>query len=388
MTQKSTLARVDEVRAAQVWEDADILLEALDIQEGETVLSIASSGDTVLSLLTSPAARVLAIDLSAAQLHCLALRVAAFKVLSHDEVLELIGSRPSSRRPALYRRLRSELSDHARHYWDRHEDELECGLGSARVGTFEAYVERFRTRALPLMLPTRERRALFEPKARMARDAFYLRHVATWRWKGPFRIFFSLSLLEKLRRDAQFFRYAQGDLPGAFESRLRHVLTVLRPWENPYLTWIMTGSHLPPGAKAGQEVLPHYLRPEHFERIRSRLHLLEWKQTSLEEVLEELGEASVDRFNLSVTFESMGTTEAAKLLSRVAMTARPGGRVAYWNILAPRSSELISDIGVRPMRTLRPRGGLAQRLFEQDKSFFYSAFVVEDVVEEQDVVLV
>ena len=40
------------IRYAQCWEDADILLEALDIQEGDTCLSIASGGDNTLAMLT------------------------------------------------------------------------------------------------------------------------------------------------------------------------------------------------------------------------------------------------------------------------------------------------------------------------------------------------
>ena len=39
------------VRYAQVWEDADVLLEALDVQPGDTCLSIASAGDNTLALL-------------------------------------------------------------------------------------------------------------------------------------------------------------------------------------------------------------------------------------------------------------------------------------------------------------------------------------------------
>ncbi|MBA3888585.1 MAG: DUF3419 family protein, partial [Acidobacteria bacterium] len=40
------------IRYAQVWEDADILLQGLDVQPGDTCLSIASAGDNALALLT------------------------------------------------------------------------------------------------------------------------------------------------------------------------------------------------------------------------------------------------------------------------------------------------------------------------------------------------
>src|SRR5919204_777007 len=97
------------VRYAQCWEDADILVDALEVGPDDVVLSIASAGDNALALLARRPARVVALDLSPAQLACLELRVAAYRELDHAELLELIGPTPSERRPALYQRCRSRL---------------------------------------------------------------------------------------------------------------------------------------------------------------------------------------------------------------------------------------------------------------------------------------
>src|SRR5919108_4117942 len=86
-----------DIRYAQVWEDTDVLREGLAVKPGHVCLSIASAGDNALALLIDDPARVIAVDLSPAQLACLELRVAGFKVLSHAELLELIGSRASTR---------------------------------------------------------------------------------------------------------------------------------------------------------------------------------------------------------------------------------------------------------------------------------------------------
>ena len=58
-------ARADfsEVRYAQCWEDADVLLAALNIQPQQTCLSIASAGDNTLAMLSRAPAKVIAIDL-------------------------------------------------------------------------------------------------------------------------------------------------------------------------------------------------------------------------------------------------------------------------------------------------------------------------------------
>ena len=45
------------LRYAQCWEDADVLLAGLDVQPGDTCISIASAGDNSLSLLSRGAGR-------------------------------------------------------------------------------------------------------------------------------------------------------------------------------------------------------------------------------------------------------------------------------------------------------------------------------------------
>src|SRR5271166_1591350 len=128
-------ADFSRIRYAQCWEDADILLEGLDVRPGDVCLSIASAGDNALALLTREPARVIALDLSSAQLACLELRVAAYRHLTHPELLELMGSVPSRRRRSLYYRFRGKLAPAARAFWDAHPAALAHGIGGA--GKFE-----------------------------------------------------------------------------------------------------------------------------------------------------------------------------------------------------------------------------------------------------------
>jgi hypothetical protein len=70
----------------------------------------------------------------------------------------------------------------------------------------------------------------------------------------------------------------------------------------------------------------------------------------------------------------MSEENTARLLGELAASTRPGGRLAYWNMLAPRSRpDALADC-------LRPLTDLAEKLFLQDKAFFYSRFVVEEVI--------
>lgn len=352
------------IRYAQCWEDADILLAGLDIRPGDTCLSIASAGDNALALLCQSPARVIALDLNPAQLFCLELRVAAFRELSHPELLELIGSTPSRQCPQLYRRCRPLLTTAACTFWDNRPEMIESGIGSA--GKFERYFALFRERILPLVHTRTRIEQLLAGGDESQRASFYLQEWNTWRWRLLFRLFFSRFVMGRLGRDPSFFRYVQGSVAERILDRTRHALTELDPAENPYLQWILTSRHT--------RALPCALRPENFEIIRSNLDRLEWRCQPLETFLEEEGDAAIDRYNLSDIFEYMSEANYRQLLERLCRAGRPGGRLAYWNMLAPRR---------RPeslAAQLRPLDEVAQRLFREDKAFFYSAFIVEEIL--------
>ena len=315
------------VRYAQCWEDADVLLAGLDVQPGDACLSIASAGDNSLALLTRNPARVIALDLSPAQLACLELRVAAYRELRHPELLELIGSTRSMRRPQLYQRCRPLLSAATRDFWDGHGKEVEGGIGGA--GKFERYFRLFRRRVLPLRPHATRIDALLRGGTCDERLAFYRRHWDTCRWRLLFRVFFSRFVMGRMGRDPSFFTYVEGSVAERILARAKHAVTELNPADNPYLQWIMTGRHT--------TALPLALRPQHFDTVRANLDRLEWHCQSIEDFLDTQPPHSIDRFNLSDIFEYMSEENYARLLGRLVAHGRRGGRLAYWNMLAPRA---------------------------------------------------
>ena len=361
-TEIARRTEMSHLRYAQCWEDADVLLEALDLRPGHVCLSIGSAGDNTLALLTRHPARVIAVDLNPAQIACLELRVAAYRRLSHAELLELIGSTPSGRREALYRRCRPQLSSAARRFWDAQPHGIAAGIGGA--GRFERYLALFRQRVLPLVHPGPRVLQLLEPRSPGERAAFYRQEWDTWRWRVLFRLFFSRRVMGRLGRDPRFFDYVDGRVAARLLERTRHALVALDPSANPYLQWILTGQHA--------SALPLALRPEHFDVIRSNLDRLEWHCAAVEDVLETVRAASIDRFNLSDIFEYMSPAAHAQALARLARAGRSGARLVSWNLLVDRR---------RPAHLaahLRPLAAIAASLHGQDKAFFYASLVIEE----------
>ena len=350
------------IRYAQCWEDAGVLLAALDPGPGKRCLSIASAGDNTLALLSRDPESVLALDLSPAQLACLELRVAAYRVLQHGELLALIGSIDSDSRAHLYQACRKHLSAKVLAFWDERPDLIGAGIGS--VGKFEHYFRLFREKVLPLVHSRGCVRELLRPKSQDERRSFYDSQWNSLRWRLMFRVFFSKKLMGLLGRDPEFFRYVEGSVSERILKRTEYALTELDPAANPYIQWILTGRH--------NGALPAALREENFEPIRRNLDRLEWRCGSLEE---SLGQGQkFDCFNLSDIFEYMSPSAYEQLLKLIVSSARPGARLAYWNMLAPRHRpESLATV-------LKPLSELSSRLFARDQAFFYSALVVEEVL--------
>ena len=366
----SDRAKFDLVRYAQCWEDADLLLEGVGDIEGKTCLSIASAGDTSLALLTKNPEKVIAIDLSLAQIYCLEARVAAFQTLTHSELLELIGSRPSTRRGALLAQCYPKMSPECQAFWKTQLVKVhKYGLGGA--GKFEKFFQTFRNYLLPILNfrsdygsdDDRRSSQLFTRRTKEQRQSWYEHVWNTFRWRLTLKTVFSKFIVGRFGRDPEFFEYAQGSLSQHVSNRVRHAMVDLDPCENPYLQWIMTGQH--PFA------LPTYLRLEHFETIRDNLHRLEWRTQSIEDFSKD--RVKFDAFNLSNLFEYLSPDDFEYLYGNLLNISAPKARLVYWNMMVPRSRpERYKDYAT-------PLSDLSTKLYAKDKAFFYSNFHVDEV---------
>ena len=187
MSEVAGKANFSLIRYALCWEDSDILLEALDVGPSDVCLSIASAGDNTLSLLSRGPCRVIAVDLSPAQLACLELRIAAYRTLSHDELLVLMGETEGTNRLGLFQRLRPHLSAPSQAVWVGNKAAIARGIGTA--GRFERYVVMFRRFVLPLIHSRRMIAAAFESRSEEARRQFYGEQWDSWRWRVLTRLF-------------------------------------------------------------------------------------------------------------------------------------------------------------------------------------------------------
>lgn len=364
MTQSSEIAgkaNFDHIRYAQLWEDADVLCAALPQEPGKTLVSICSAGDNALAMLTLDPARVVVVDLSPAQIACLRLRIGAYRALSHPEFLELMGSRASTRRAALFDRAIADLDTDTRDFWHELRDEV-IAYGAGGVGKFERYFRIFRTKLLPLVHSKKTLDDIFVSRPKEARQEFLDTRFNTWRWRLLLNFFFSRFMMGHMGRDKAFFDHVEGSVAQHVARRIKHAAVECDPSQNPYLHWILKGTH--------GDALPMPWRLEHYDTIRDRLDRLDIRQGALEAFIDDGDKA--DGFNLSDIFEYMSPDVYAQVYGQVVGAAHPQARLVYWNMMAPRR---VPPAFAGKMTT---RTAQEDHLKSQDKAFFYSDFVIEE----------
>lgn len=354
-------AAFDFVRYGAVWEDADVLCAALaPVARGGRILSIASAGDNALALLTLDPAEVVAADLSAAQLACVELRLAALRALDDAALLGFLGVLPVRDRTITYGRLRGALPADARDFWDAHPGDIAAGV--TRSGKFERYLHAFRRYVLPLVHSESTIRALALLDKGQDQERFYERRWNNRRWRLLFRVFFSRFVMGRAGRDPEFFAEVQGAVGERILARTRWAITRLPVRTNPYFRAILERGFV-------ADALPRWLRPEHLPAVRDRLD----RVRPLLGPVERAG-GRFDAFNLSDVFEYMPVAECARVYGELLERANPGARLAYWNMLAPRRRPAAFADRVRECHDE------AEALHARDRAWFYDAFRLEEVL--------
>lgn len=352
-------ANFEIIRYANCWEDADILLAGLKVKPGGKYLSIASSGDNSLAILSARPDLVLAIDINPSQLACVEIRKAAFKTLDYEDLLSFLGVKKGRDRILLYDRLKEKLSAAARSFWEKNIALISRGL--IHSGKFENYFQLFRRFILPLIHSRKNVDCLLSGRDIEERKIFYANTWNNRRWKLLFKIFFSRAMMGRLGRDPEFFKYVEADVAKSIFRRAEYALTVQPTAKNPYLEYILRGNF--------ENNLPYYLRRENYQVIKDNLDRLVIFKGDLRQALSSY-QATFDGFNLSDIFEYMSPREYREELMNILANAAPGSRLVYWNMLASRKE---TEGLEGKMKFLDEE---AMQLFSQDRAFFYKSLII------------
>ena len=355
-----------DILYAQCWEDPELDRAVFGAGPGATVFTITSGGCNALAFLADGPDRVLAADLNASQNHLTELKQAAFRGLSHGELLELTGVRASRHRREMYQALRTALSGPALAYWDGQPQKIEQGL--IHCGRYERYLALLRTWTRRLMgRPLIE--AFFEEDDPARRAELFAEHWNTVAWKLLTRILLSRRTMSLLF-DGAFFQYVEGGFSFGqhFSRRVEFAMTVLPPRENPFLSYILLGRYF------SEDHLPTWLRAEHHAAIRQGLDRLRVYTAPCDAFFRTLPDSTITHFNFTNIFEWVAPADFERLLRETHRVAAPGATLTYRNLLVHRERPEVLAGQFEPDRVR------ARALHARDRSFIYRNYVVEKVV--------
>ncbi len=366
---KKTKKIFTDILYAQCWEDSQVDRIALNISESDVVLSITSGGCNVLNFLLDNPRKIIALDFSPYQNYLLALKMAAFKILRYNELLEFMGVKSSSRRTFLYGKVRGLLKQEVLIYWDRQIKKIERGI--IHCGRYERYMQLLRS-FIRIMMGKNLIAKFFKTEDKKdRRRLFHHRWENTWWWvftrillsRTFMSFFFDKSFFTQLEDDFSFGKH--------FANKANHALTQLPIKENYFLAYILLGNYF------SESFFPPYLRKANFSIIRQRLDRIEMVTDSCEHYLSGIPNETISKFNFSNIFEWIPLYSYEALLKEVIRVAKDGAIMTYRNLLVHRERPATLNQEIDSLRSL------ANQLLQRDLSFIYNNYVIEKIVKQE-----
>jgi S-adenosylmethionine-diacylglycerol 3-amino-3-carboxypropyl transferase len=354
-----------DILYSQCWEDPMMDRSAFNISSDDVVFSITSGGCNVLTFLLDNPRKIIALDLNPTQNYLLELKIAAFKALAYDELLEFVGIRDSRQRLELYQRIRPGLRFESRTYWDSQSPKIDEGV--IHCGRYEHYMGLLR-RWITRLMGRDLIEAFFAVEDCAARaELFHQRWENVWWW------LFTKVLLSRITMsllfDKAFFAYLGKSFSFGkhFAGKAELALTKLPTRENYFLSYILLGRYY------DEEHLPPCLKRENYVTIRDRVGRIEIVCDNCEHFFSSLPDDTISKFNFTNIFEWMSPKVYKKLLEETIRVAWDGAIMTYRNLLVFRERPLSLQAFIHPHRAR------ARLLHEQDLSFIYDNYVVEEI---------
>lgn len=351
---------MSDLNYSQCWEDSEQLKKALQLKPEDVVLSVTSGGDNTLALLLTGVAGVTAVDMTASQNLLAEIKLKAPQVVSYDEYVQFLGVTPSGNRVGLQKKLQLVLSASAWQWLEQNPMLVQEGL--IHSGKFERYLNRFRTRVLPLIHSNNTVKAFLNCKDLAEQLSFYKQTWNTNRWRLAFWVASHTSLVKKFARQRGVRDVVSTDGP-SYGERLEYILQRNLLKDNFYLQYALLGTY--------NTAQPEYLTMQAYELLRSGCYgEIDFVTADLYTLLSTAPTECYSKFNLSDVFEFMSDEAATQLWQEIVRTAKPGAIIVYWcnrqEVTPPESLH----------ETVLPDSTRAAALHELDRLYFYRSFHV------------
>ncbi len=323
---------------AQIWEDPDVDMDALDIQQDSRVVTILSGGCNALSYLAANPEKITAVDLNTAHVALGRLKIASARHLpDHAHFRRFFAEADTAENlRAYHRHVAPHLDETSRRYWEGRDLAGRRRIGGFSRGIYKRgllgnfiglahLVARLYRVDLKVIVdaPTIEdQRRIFEEQLAPVFDRKFVR----WLTDQPASLF-GLGI-----PPAQFEALAGDERMARVLRRRLEKLACGFPISDNYFAWQAFSRGY---GKSPDCPLPPYLQAQHYDTLRERIDRLDIHHSSMTEHLAAEPDYSLDRYILLDAQDWMDDIQLNELWREITRTARPGARVLFRTAAEP-----------------------------------------------------
>jgi S-adenosylmethionine-diacylglycerol 3-amino-3-carboxypropyl transferase len=357
----------------QIWEDPEVDLQALKLDENSRIVTISSGGCNALNYLVQSPQNVTAVDLNRHHIFLLRLKKAAIENLpDYADFFAFFGFGKSTENVKNYRKfIAPNLDEATRAFWDKKINIFKHGglYEHSRNGYFLRFFHRFANfvgcypdKVLDAKTPA-EQAELYDKYVNPFFDTAFIKIVG----KLPITMF-GLGIppqqYDELKKDL----VEGGSIIDIYRERARR-LAVDYPINKNYFAWQAFARKYD---TENRQAVPEYLKAENFDTLKSNINRLE---THIGSITDKIKQSPKDTFNRFVFLDAqdwMNAEVMTDLWQAIADFGEKGSRIIFRTAgkSSPIETNLPSDLRTR----FCYEQGVSLELFKQDRASIYGGF--------------
>ncbi len=367
----------------QIWEDADVDMQAMELDSTHSIVTIGSGGCNMLAYLSRAPRSIDVVDLNPHHIALNRLKLAAFRHLpTHRDVVRLFAMEQVTSNSSSYDMfIAAHLDLPTRAYWERRKL-----TGSRRIEVLNRNI--YRTGLLGRFIGAGHLLARLHgvdltgfTKARSLREQrqFFDDQIAPLFDKPLVRFITSRksSLFGLGIPPQQYDELVRGSVGNAMAPVLRQRLEKLAchfPLRDNHFAWQAFARRYP---EPHEGSLPTHLRAENYLAIRDNVDRVTVHHASFTELLSNKPDGSINRYVLLDAQDWMTDSQLNELWSEIDRTAAPGARLIFRT--AAEESVAEGRVGQHLLRRWTYLRERSKELHLHDRSAIYGGFHIYEL---------
>ncbi|WP_026671699.1 DUF3419 family protein [Alkalihalobacterium bogoriense] len=316
---------MSDIYFAQIREDSEVERRITKKYKPKKIMMIGSGGCSAFSILDEDVTSVIAVDMNPAQCALIELKKTAIATLDQSQYIAFIGEGECLERLKTYDRLKEDLSDQSKLYWDNHLSFINKGIN--HCGVTERFYRFIGGNICEHIVHEKKWQELFKTSTIAEQWIYYKREIKSDVFEKAVELLLSRTSHLVFYPDTMFSERNTTDYGAHFLQLFETYLQTDLIKKNYFLSQLLFGRYI-----NMNEGLPYYMSLQGYERIKANLDKLTIIHGSLDRVLEQ--EQNIDAFYLSNVFDWMGEEERNIVCERLLLAKHHQAIVLFRNMLS------------------------------------------------------